>query len=210
VRRLVQSLLLLLLATSLAAKDKEFTPPPVFHARVYAAHDEHANEHVIVAADAYGPGKAGIFTTDYNALGFLPLRIIISNDSGQIITLKDMKLELDMHRRHKREPSSEDDILRRLAEPPDRGGHIPLPIPLPKRKGNPKLTRAQNEIEAAQMKALAVEPGKTAAGFAFFDVAGLIEPLEGATLYVSGLRDADGKELFYFEIPLTAAAAKSP
>ena len=197
----------LLFSAFLAAKEKEFTPPPVFHARIYAAHDEHANERVTVAADPYGPGKAGIFTTDYHNLGFLPLRVIVSNDSGSVITLKDMKIELDMHRRHKREPSSEDDVLRRLAAPPpDQGTHIPLPIPLPRRKGNPKLKRAQDEIEAAQLKDLAVDPGKNAAGFVFFDVAGIVEPLEGATLYVSGVRDADGKELFFFEIPLTAAA----
>jgi len=206
VNRFRQIVPFLLLTAFLAAKEKQFTPPPVFHARIYAAHDEHANERVTVAADPYGPGKAGIFTTDYHSLGFLPLRVIVSNDSGSVITLKDMKIELDMHRRHKREPSSEDDVLRRLAAPPpDQGGHIPLPIPLPRRKGNAKLTRAQDEIEAAQFKDLAVEPGKNAAGFVFFDVAGIVEPLEGATLYVSGVRDADGKELFFFEIPLTAA-----
>ena len=207
VRGLRQVVLLFVLAIFLAAKEKEFTPPPVFHARIYAAHDEHAGEHVTIAADPYGPEKVGIFTADYHALGFLPLRVIISNDSGGVITIKDVKIELEMHRRHKREPSSADDILRRMAAPPpDQGGHFPLPIPLPKHKGNAKLSRAQNEIEAAQLKALAVEPGKTAAGFAFFDVAGIVDPLEGATLYVSGVRDAEGKVLFFFEIPLTAAA----
>ena len=46
-----------------------------------------------------------------------------------------------------------------------------------------------------------MEPHTTRAGFLFYDVSGLSQPLVGAKLYLHELRDADGKELFYFEIP---------
>ena len=52
------------------AKEKAFTLPPVLHARSYPAHDEHANEHVTIGADAYGRDKSSIFSTDYQGLGF--------------------------------------------------------------------------------------------------------------------------------------------
>src|SRR5439155_24562179 len=85
VRGLRQVVLLFVLAIFLAAKEKEFTPPPVFHARIYAAHDEHAGEHVTIAADADGHEKAGIVSIHYHALGFLPRRVLISNDSRGLI-----------------------------------------------------------------------------------------------------------------------------
>ena len=39
-------------------------------------------------------------------------------------------------------------------------------------------------------------------GFLFFDVQGLTHPLDGAHLYIDGVRDAGGNPLFYFEIAM--------
>jgi hypothetical protein len=83
-----------------------------------------------------------------------------------------------------------------------------LPIPLPRR--GPKVgagKAAEDEIEAAQFGAKAVEPNATRAGFLFFDVEGVRQPLEGARLYITGVRDDTGQELLYFEIPLDKAVA---
>jgi len=49
--------------------------------------------------------------------------------------------------------------------------------------------------------AKAVEPHSTQSGFLFFDVSGLSAPLPGAHFYLTGVRDAKGTELMYFEIP---------
>ena len=46
-----------------------------------------------------------------------------------------------------------------------------------------------------------MEPHTTRAGFLFYDVSDLAHPLKGAKLYLKMLRNADGDELFYFEIP---------
>jgi hypothetical protein len=56
-----------------------------------------------------------------------------------------------------------------------------------------------------------VEPHTTRAGFLFYIVGDAADPLAGAHMSVTRLRDADGEELFYFEIPfdkyLKASAA---
>ncbi|HST12545.1 MAG TPA: hypothetical protein VLL05_19375, partial [Terriglobales bacterium] len=57
------------------------------------------------------------------------------------------------------------------------------------------------EMNAAQFTAKAVEPHSTQAGFVFFDVSGISSPLDGARFYLTGVRDAKGSELLYFEIP---------
>ena len=46
-----------------------------------------------------------------------------------------------------------------------------------------------------------LRPHTTRAGFLFYDVEGLANPLAGGKLNLRMLRNADGKELFYFEIP---------
>ena len=50
--------------------------------------------------------------------------------------------------------------------------------------------------------AIAVEPHTTHGGFLFYDVQGLgSNPLHGALLELRTVRNADGKELRYFDIP---------
>ena len=84
-----------------------------------------------------------------------------------------------------------------------QGSKIPLPGPLPpihtKPKGSNKEIQA--DFDEFEYSALVVEPHTTRAGFLFYDVSGLTHPLVGAKLYVRELRDADGKELFSFEVP---------
>ena len=49
---------------------------------------------------------------------------------------------------------------------------------------------------------------RDSAGFLFYDVNGLQDPLKGAHLYLRMLHSADGKDLFYFEIPLDKATSE--
>jgi hypothetical protein len=57
-------------------------------------------------------------------------------------------------------------------------------------------------MQRAQFSAHAVEPHSTQAGFLFFDVAGIDTPLPGAHFFLTGLRNAKGDDLYYFEIAL--------
>ena len=66
----------------------------------------------------------------------------------------------------------------------------------------PHFADAEGRLKMS-IHALVVEPHSTRAGFLFYDVSGLTHPLVGAKLLVRTLRDADGNELFYFEIPFS-------
>ena len=52
----------------------------------------------------------------------------------------------------------------------------------------------------------------TQSGFLFFDIQDVANPVQGAHLYLYGMRDAGGTELMYFDIPVapsnTAAGGK--
>jgi len=62
--------------------------------------------------------------------------------------------------------------------------------------------KIEQDFSEFEYSAIAVEPHSTRAGFLFYDMEGLGgNPLRGAKLILRQLRDADGKELFYFEIP---------
>ena len=68
----------------------------------------------------------------------------------------------------------------------------------------PKTPDAKIEQDFSEFEyaALVVEPHTTRAGFLFYDIQGLgTAPLRSAKLLFRQVKDADGKELFYFEIP---------
>jgi len=175
---------------------------PVPHsARSYPAHDEHPNESVTVGLDPYDMAdKANIFSVRYSDVGFVPILVVITNDGDQPISLAGSKAELVTHDRTKIPPATDDDIYRRISRPVN--GVSANPLPWPKKTKGAVSKEAQDEIQTAQFAARAVEPHSTQSGFMFFDVAGIDSPLAGATFYLTGVRDAKGNELMYFELPL--------
>jgi hypothetical protein len=195
----------LIFAVLLWADQKVYVAPKVYHANTYPARDEHPLEKVSIAVDPYDmPDKtAGVFRVPYKDAGFMPIRLIISNDSDGTLVLSGMKVELITVKKVKIQPAVPEDIYRRISKQgkrPDEPRTIPLPIP---RKQKPSVSKeAQDEIVNSGFLAEAVEPHATQAGFLFFDVAGISNPLAGAHLYVTGVRDANGQELMFFEIPL--------
>jgi hypothetical protein len=62
--------------------------------------------------------------------------------------------------------------------------------------------KEMEEIDSSQFAAKAVEPHGTQSGFLFFDVGGIASPLPGANIDITGIADAKGSELMYFEIPV--------
>ncbi|MFB3815914.1 MAG: hypothetical protein ACE14L_17560 [Terriglobales bacterium] len=197
----------LLGCVSLALAAREFTVPRAANAKTYPAHDAHANEQVTIAVDPYDmPGKAGIFKTKWREYGILPMHVIVSNDGDGPVALTGIKVELVTRNRSKIMPATDDDLYRRVSKVKRRGdepSRNPLPVPLPRRGPEVGVSKdTREELEAAQFRAVAVEPHSTRAGFLFFDVQGISTPLAGARLYVSGLRDNNGQELMFFEIPL--------
>lgn len=181
---------------------KQFVMPKAQPAKTYAAHDDHPNEKVAVAADPYDLGdKSKIFSTNYNEDGFMPILVVITNDGDQPISLTDMQAQLITVNRTKIPSATVDDLQRRLAHPSASASRSPIPFPTKKVKGG-LSKQTLEEIQSAQFGAKAVEPHSTQAGFMFFDVSGISTPLAGANLYLTGIKDAKGNELMYFEIPM--------
>jgi hypothetical protein len=195
---------------------KEFVMPVARAARTYPARDDHPTEKVVVAVDPYDvEDKASIFTVNYLNYGYLPVFFVITNDSDQPVSLVAMKAQLNTKDRSKLYPSNTDDLLRRLSHPTRNDHQNTLPIPLPKKEVKGGVSRKTwDEIEQAQFGAKAVEPHSTVRGFLFFDVQDISNPLAGANFYLTGVQDARGTEMMYFEIPLekylSAPEARKP
>jgi hypothetical protein len=199
VRSAAQFAAVLFLLSALALAAKEFVKPAATPARTYPAHDEHANEAVAVGADPYDSAeKSQIFTVKWNEEGFLPIFVVVTNDRDQPISLADMQAQFITSHRDKLAAATNDDLYRRLAHV-STGRVYPLPFPRTKVKGAVSK-KALDEIDGAQFSAKAVEPHSTQSGFMFFDVSGISSPLAGGRFYMTGVRDAKGGELLYFEI----------
>jgi hypothetical protein len=185
-----------------ASGEKGFVMPPALPARSYPAHDQHPMEAVSLALDPYDlADKAKIFFVHYSEIGFLPIFVVITNDGDQPVELSGMKAQLATASRAKISPATEEDIARRLTRPSANTNRYPIPFPTKKVKGG-LSKEAVEEIQNAQFVAKAVEPHSTQVGFLFFDVSEISVPLAGAHFYLTGVRDAKGNELMYFEVPL--------
>jgi hypothetical protein len=188
-------------ALSLAAKD--FVKPAAQPAKTYPAHDDHTDEKVAIAADPYDAAdKAKIFSVNFHEHGLLPVFFVVTNDGGQPVSIANMQVTLTTANRSKLTPITTEDIYRRLSNP-RTNTNAPLPFPIPQKKVKGGVSQKErDEIESSQFAAKAVEPHTTQSGFLFFDVEDITAPLAGSRIFVSGVNDAKGTELMYFEIPM--------
>jgi hypothetical protein len=182
----------------------EHAPPPAKAATSYPAFDMHPAEQVAIAADPYNtPDKASIFRVKYLQYGFMPIRIIVTNNGDKPISLIDARINFITAAGDKIPAAEPQEVERRIGsvKRPDSGYKLPGPLPRIGNKSNDKNKDVDEDFHSFEYSAIAVEPHTTRAGFLFYDVEGLANPLVGAKLNLRMLRAADGKELFYFEIP---------
>ena len=132
-----------------------------------------------------------------NTHGVLPVLVVIENHSPSAIRLEGVKVEYGAQGgvRIENTPAQEVRFLRGAREPkmtpgPTVGGvHV----------GRNKNPLSEWEIEGRAFSAKMIAPNDRAGGFFYFQTGSR----GGATLMISGLRDArSGQELFFFEIPL--------
>jgi len=205
VHRLVTTTTIVLAASIVCFAGKEFTMPKTQPAAAYPAHDYHSKEKVTVGLDPYNTEeKTKVFVVNYRELDLMPVLMVITNDSDSPISLIDIKAQLVTEDGTKLSPATEDDVYRRISHPNASGARVPLPFPTRRVKGGVN-TKEWSEITNAQFKAKAVEPRGSQAGFLFFDVSDVKEPLKGATFYLTRVHDASGNDLMYFEVPLGSA-----
>ena len=191
---------------------KSFVKPVAKAASNYPAHDLHGDEKVGIAADPYDTAeKAKIFSTDFKEYGLLPVFFVVTNDGDQPVSISKMEVTLITANRSKLTPMSSEDMYRRLSNPQARTS--PNPFPIPRKTVKTGISKKQmDEIESSQFAARAVEPQGTQSGFLFFDVGDIAAPLAGANMDVTGVADAHGHELLFFEIEMDKylSGAKNP
>jgi hypothetical protein len=179
-------------------------PPKVQPATSFAAVEVHDNENVAIAAEPYDTHeKASIFRVDYLSHGIMPVRLIVTNNGSRPISLRDARILFQTAAGDRIQTAEPEDVERLMTRKEREGSKIPMPGPIPAIKLKPKASNKEIEedFNTFEYQALVVEPHTTRAGFLFYDVSDLDEPLKGAKLHLHDLRDADGNELFYFEIP---------
>lgn len=185
---------------------KDFVMPQAGNAATYASKDTHPNEKVTIAIDLYNSApKDDIFNTRYLQEGILPVLLIVTNDGDKPISVTKMHAQLVTSNRSKLDALAVDDVMRRVghvnASSTNPGGRT-TPIPLPGGNKNKKAQQQFEEATRAKFSAYAVEPHSTQAGFLFFDIQDVRNPVQGSRIYIDGVRDAGGSELMYFEIPV--------
>jgi hypothetical protein len=88
----------------LAAYAYDYKPPeipPAGHADKYPAHETHKDEGVTIALDTYGPEKDSVFHVKFAEHRVLPVRLIVSNDTDQPLSLADAHIEFTTSRKAK-------------------------------------------------------------------------------------------------------------
>jgi len=191
-------------AVVLPAFSADHTPPRVQPATDFAAVEVHADEKLAIAAEPYDTkDKMELFRVDYISHGVLPVRLIVTNDGNRPISLRDARILYVTAKGDRIQAADAEDVERLMTLKEKQGAKIPLPAPLPSVRMKPKASdkNIEQDFDTFEFQALVVEPHTTRAGFLFYDVSGLSHPLRGALLNLHTIKDADGRDLFYFEIP---------
>jgi hypothetical protein len=178
-------------------------PPPAKPATSYPAMTVHPKEQVAIAAVPYDTQEqCKIFRVDYLKYGFLPIRLIVTNLGDRPISLKDARIYFYDAAGDRILAAEPEDVDRRLPSPGAPGMGVPIGPVWIHRKPKTKDNKVKQDFDEFEYGALVVEPHATHSGFLFYDISGLGDnPLHGAKLVLNELRDADGKQLWYFEIP---------
>lgn len=204
--RIPQVTLVLALCLSPVAHafEKKKPAPPARPAAQYVAFDTHANEHVTVAADpCLDPKACDFFRLPYIQHGFVPVRIVVTNDSDKALTLDDVRIQFISANHDVIPAATLDDINRRLFSTRSAmGTKIPIiPITIHHAPVDKKVTDDDTDFG---FQSTTVNPHATLAGYLFYDIRELDDPaLRHAEIYVKMIHPLNDKQqLFAFTIPL--------
>jgi len=195
-------LLIILSISAASAADKDKKEFKVDPASSYA--NKQTQNKVTIAAVPYVNDdelKATFGKKNPYQYGFVPILVVVQNDSGNALRLNLKAEYVDADGRHiEAIPPSE--LQYRASSPRrnDTGGPIPLPSgPIGRRSKKNPLSGW--EIEGLAFNAHMLPANESVHGFFYFQV----RPEPGASLYLTGINEASsGREFFYFEIPLDA------
>jgi hypothetical protein len=205
---LVFAAILVSLTTASTHAEKPRKPKPAQPAQQYPMHDTHPGEHVTIAAEP-GDNKETAPNTrlDYYHHGFMPLRVIVTNDSDQALTLDDARIHFIASDNTVIPAATDDDLQRLLFSMKSvTGTKIPMPAPIPSitihhKPINKQILADDNDFG---FQTTTVAPHTTVSGYLFYDVREIDDPvLKNAQLELRKIRYAAANNpLDTFEIPL--------
>src|SRR5271156_5224659 len=116
-RSLIAPLVCELLLLCVRAVAAEHPPPPAGEASSYPAFETHADEHVTIAADPYDTkDKASCFRIDYLKYGFMPIRVIVTNDGDKAISMEQARIHFITASGDKIPAAEPEDVERRTTD----------------------------------------------------------------------------------------------
>lgn len=188
--------LLLFAALGVAAADKlVFRPGP---ASSYP--NRQTNENVTIGVDTVKSAeqaKPAFGKVNPYEHGVLPVLVVVQNSGAKAIDLANLQVEYISAERSRVEPTPAEEVPYVYGNRGRKVSQSPLPSGIPRLSGK-KNPLSAFEIQGRAFTARMLPAGESAHGFFYFQAG----HRPGAKLYVTGLREAAGKDLFYFEIPL--------
>ena len=113
-KRLLLCLTAAILLSAPSAFAADHIPPPVAPATSFPAVDVHQEEQVAIAAEPYETEeKQSLFRMNYLKVGFLPIRLIVTNNGDKPISLKDARIHFITSTGEKIPAAEPEDIERR-------------------------------------------------------------------------------------------------
>jgi len=208
-RRLTPALLLLLILPAHA----ERKPKPPLPAAQYPMHVQH--DGVAIAAEPGDTKEARPDTRlDYYGHGLIPIRVIVTNDSTEPVSLDDARIHFIASDDTIVPAATADDIERRFfTEKSATGTRIPLGLPIPITVGKKDFQKKiKQDDDDFGFKTTTIAPHTTVAGYLYYDITDLPSPLlSKAYLQLRQVRFATSNRVIEnFEIPLQPDAKASP
>ena len=201
----------MLVATAAAHADKPRKPEPPQPAATYTLHEVHTREHVTIAVQPGDTRETEPDTRlDYFHHGYMPLRVIVTNDSDKPVELDEARILFVAADKSVANTATEDDLQRRMFTTKQvQPTKVPLiPITIHHAPVDKKIVADMDDFG---FQSTTVAPHSTAAGWVFYDVRDLDEPvLDGAEIEIRRVRTGDDKQLDTFEIPLKQGKGRDP
>ena len=206
---------LVLVSLAARASDKPRPAPPTKPAAEYPLHETHENEKVTIAAEpCTDPEACKFFRLEYVQHGFLPVRVIVTNDRDQALVLDDVRIQFLPAEGDKQASATDEDLNRRLfsrkSAAPTRIPIIPITI-----NHEPVDQKILNDDNDFGFQSTVVPAHSTRAGYIFYDTRGIDDPvLRHAELYIKMIHYTDDHahrtELFPFTLPFDTWLAAQP
>jgi len=194
------------------AADKKASPARP--AGQYLAFDTHEKEHVTVAADPCAdPKNCGFFRLPYIQHGFLPVRVVVTNDGDKALSLDDVRIQFISENKDVIPAATLEDINRRLFSRRSAQGTkipgLPYPVTIHHAPVDKKVTQDDTDFG---FPGTTVNAHSSLSGYLFYDIRELDDPaMRGAEIYVKEIKTMDSKQqLFAFTIPLDKWLAAQP